>query len=526
MTSFEPTLLLHNIGFGFGAIVAFIFAIYVYLKDPKATQNVTFALAFISIAIFCGSHVIGVNIKDPLISRNVLMWNISVIYIACFLAHCSFEVAGVTKKHKIFLAVNYGVAVILTIIYILIPDTFLLPSKPKMYFANYYVPGSLHWLMRLIYDVISPAYFLTLLALAYRKAESSIKNRLKYFFFSLTIGYITGSLAIPLVYDIPIDPVYAAFCVPILSIPMAYAIVKFNLLEIRVVAFRAFIYSIMVGLSTITLIGITTANQYLLDNYPLFPIWLIPTITSFISMGVAYLIWNRLKEIDTLKYEFLTIVTHKFRTPLTRVKWAIEELKDKQLSQDGQKDLQTISLANENLVELTSELVQLSERENEAEVYKYEKVRLSQFIHHIYSSYKPLFAEKKINFDCQLPETDLIAKVDEKKLNFGLQTILDNALAYTSKHGHVSFKLSRNSARNRAEISIDDSGIGMSQEEKNLVFEKFYRSPEARKADTEGIGIGLYMVKRIIERMDGNISISSNGLGTGTTVKISLPITN
>ncbi len=524
MQTINPILLIHNIGFGSGSIIALTLALYVYFKDRHAAKNVTFALGFISVAIFCASHVIGVNVSDPILSRDILMWNISVIYIACFIAHCSFIIAGTSKQHRPFIIGSYVIAVVLTIIYVSHPDTYLLPSRPKLYFPNYYVAGSLQWIMRILYDVISPAYFLSYLVYAYHKADYALRNRLKYFFLSICIGYVTGSLAIPLVYDIPIDPVYASFFVPLLAIPMAYAIVTHNLMDIRVVAKRAFYYAVLVACTAILIIGVTSSNDFLANRYSFFPIWLIPLIASILAVGIGLIVWNRLRETDQLKYEFMTIITHKFRTPLTRVKWSLEHLNEAPLSDEFKEDLSTITLSNNDLVELTGELVALSENDAGTENYVMKSVPLNSFMKTLLDSYRHIFERKNIVLSFSPVEPEANAMIDPGKFSFAIQSILDNALTYTSEHGKVEVSVSDQSEKKeRLLISIKDSGIGLDKQEMARIFEKFYRAPGAVRADTEGVGIGLYMTKTVVERLGGSIWVNSAGHGTGTTFYISIP---
>ena len=298
-------LLFHNLGFASGAAIAFAFAVFVYFKNRKAEPNITFALAFISIAIFCASHAIGVNIKNPILSRDVLMWNISVIWIGCFLTHCSFSITGAVKQQKYFLIAMYFAAFVLSLLYILKPETFLLQSVPKMYFPNYYVAGNMQWVMRVIFDVIVPAYFLVyLFVYLNRETDHAQKNRIKYFLVAISLGYLVGSLAIPLVYGVPIDPIYASFFVPILAFPMGYSILRYNLMDINLVTKRAIQFAFIITLASFGIFMVGYANSVLRENIRNFPQWPVPLLAGCLATVIGVVVWKKFREADILKYEF------------------------------------------------------------------------------------------------------------------------------------------------------------------------------------------------------------------------------
>ncbi len=516
-------LLFHNIGFGSGALIALVMAIFVYSRDKKSVTNITFCLAFISITVFCASHLIGVNIVDSIISRNVLMWNISVIYIACFITHCSFTLIGIEKKQRIFLIGMYAIAVVLTFVYVLFPDTYLLPSEPKMYFPNYYVAGSLQWIMRIIFDIIVPVYFLAYLFFAYTKADYAMKNRLKYFFVSLFVGYGLGSLAIPLVYNIQIDPIYASFFVPILAIPMAYSIVQYNLMDIRVIAKKALYFGAIITVASFGIFVIGNINYVIVAYIPNFPLWVMPLFGGFVATLIGFIVWNNFRETDLLKYEFITVVTHKLRMPLTSIKWSIENLSPI-VPVQGKNDLEHIEESINNLVEITNIITTVSSENQEVYLYHYNKVDLVKLSRTLLDEYKKKFSDKNIGLASDFSEVgdEIFIKADPEKIKLTLQILLDNALTYNNPNGKVVVSLKKN--ERNVSLSVADNGIGMNKEDLNRLFSSFYRGDNARLSDTEGMGIGLYISKKIIERHHGSLKASSDGLNKGSTFTISLPI--
>jgi len=130
--------------------------------------------------------------------------------------------------------------------------------------------------------------------------------------------------------------------------------------------------------------------------------------------------------------------------------------------------------------------------------------------------------EKGINlvksYESGLPEVSL----DEKRFRFALQVIVENAVNYTKRDGAIEIKLSRDSQTASVLISVRDSGIGIIKEELPHLFSKFYRGGRVQAADSEGVGIGFYLVKKIVERHNGKIWAESVGLDHGSTFFIRL----
>lgn len=516
-------LLFHNIGFGFDAILALAIGIFVYAKDRKSPANITLILAMISVTVFSVSHLIGVNISDPYLSRNVLLANVSVMFISCFLAHCTFIVLGVDRKQRPFLVVSYVSAVMLTILYLAFPNSFLLPSIPKLYFPSYYVAGSLHWIMRVLFSVILPAYFIGYLLYMYSKTKDALtRNRLKYFFFSLVLGFGAGSLAIPLIYDIPIDPIWAVAFVPLWAIPFSYAVLKYNLMDVRVIAKRAIVLGSVVAATSFAIFAVGYANYAVTTVLPGFPPWLLPLFAGCVATAIGVFVWSKLKESDLLKYEFVTIMTHKLRTPLTSIKWSIEEMA-KTVPDAGQTDLQHIREGVDKLVELSNILADVSSEDRVQYVYSYKDVDMAQECRAVVSEFTGRANDKHITLDSSgVSSVPLVIRADESKLKILIQTFIDNAIIYTPEGGHVTVGLAEQGKE--AVLSVSDTGIGFSKEESHLIFSRLFRTDAARKAATEGMGVGLYIAKGIVERHGGRIWMQSEGQGKGSTFFVALPL--
>jgi signal transduction histidine kinase len=482
------------------------------------------ALALLSTAVFTISHVIGVNVTDPVLSKHILMANLSVMFITCFVAHFIFIFIGKEKEQKPAIIAIYTITLVMLTVYLIFPDTFLLDSVPKLYFPNYYVAGSLDWIMRIVSVLIIPIYFFIHTILAYKTADSVLQNRIKYFASGLVFGYFFGWLATPLVFfDKPIlfgiilDPVYSLPFIPIFALTFTYAALKYELVDIKIVAKQAFIYAI-----TTTVVGMAIAvfnafNAIIRTDYPSIPSWLIPFVSSVIAVTAGAIVWKKLRESDALKYEFITVVTHKFRGPLTQIKWLAESITDA-IPEEAKPALDQIQSANYRLIEMTNLLVRVSETDNSEYSYHYKPIRLGKIINELMPEYRGRAELKKLKLAFN-DDSVKILQIDATKMKFVFQILLDNAIIYTPEGGSITVT-THDESNGGVLLTVKDSGIGIANEDASRIFQKFWRSQSALHADVNGMGIGLFMARNIIERHGGTIRASSEGLNRGTTFSV------
>lgn len=244
---------------------------------------------------------------------------------------------------------------------------------------------------------------------------------------------------------------------------------------------------------------------------------------SFLTVVVVSIkiIWELITKNERMKYEFVTIIAHKFRTPLTYIKWAVDELMTTETDSYRAQSLKNVQESNEKLIKLTGTLVELTDADNmTASAYSFERTDLCQFAREVSSTYKDMFHEKNIFFSVQCPATPIFAKIDRSRLEFVLQTLLENARAYTPTGKDVVLAIGLSGRK--AAISVTDHGIGIAKDDIPHIFSKFFRAPNARAADTEGFGVGLYLAQSIVERHRGEMTVFSEGAGMGSTFTITL----
>lgn len=515
-------LAIHNIGFVLSAIATLGALVFVTLNNPQAKGHTPMAFLFLSVLIFIVSHIIGVNIADPEISRKVFMLNLVVFFMGILSVHTILSVLGKVGKRKFILASFYVLGIGLCIFFIKNPELLFLDSVSKMYFLNYYEPGTLSWIRIFFLLGLCLPYLIYEIFLSYREADTNnSKIQLKFLAGSFVATYIVGHIPNFLVYDIKIDPLWGMAFMIVFAIVFAYASIKYELMNIKVIAKQAFFYAITVGTIGGTIVLFEYLNRVIALNYPLFPVWVLPALSIFLVMVITLVVWEKIREVDLLRYEFITTVTHKFRTPLTQIKWATDTLEKNRLHLQDSDQIGYIKSANSKLIELTNLLVSISEVESNVYEYHIEKTNLKKLVEEALAFVETSIVAKKITIKNDFT-ADTFANCDAARIKFVIQTFIENAVSYTPTGGVVNISLYEKGTR--VFLTVKDSGIGITKNELPLIFSKFYRGNTARTTDTEGMGIGLFISKEIITRHKGKTWVESDGLSKGSTFGFSLPI--
>jgi hypothetical protein len=514
-------LLLTNVGYIGSLIVCSALGLLVLLRGPKEYRvNVIFFLFNFSIVVWQVSYVIGINLADPIQSRLAFMFNVFTVFIVVFNSHVILYVTKRIEKHRRTLWLMYIVATLIVIFYVLFPDTFLLPSEPRLYLPNFFKPGPLYFIGDLFFFFVSIFYWVQIYV-GYKGADYITRNRLRYFIVGQIFGFIVGLVPELLLYGINVDPFPASF-MGLYSLPMGYSIIKYDILDLKIVAKRALIYGVSIVCITAFILFIGYANESVLLLYPGFPGWVFPFLSALLAVAVGVFVWHKIKELDELKFEFVNVVTHKFRTPLTYVRWSLDTLKTSTNPSERALAMDAIEQAHTKLFELTDALTGLTSSDTSEYLYHFTSETVRSFIDESVRT-----AEGRLHAQGIVPEINIApdlppVHVDRRTVQFAVQMIFDNAIIYSPKGGKVVINAERKGEY--IYLSIKDFGIGIRKEDIPRLFTKFYRSSGAMHAHTEGLGIGLYLSREILKRNGGNIWAESEGTGKGSTFNIKIPI--
>ena len=232
---------------------------------------------------------------------------------------------------------------------------------------------------------------------------------------------------------------------------------------------------------------------------------------------------SRAKYLDRMKAEYVTIMSHKFLTPLTNIKWSADFLLGDNIDLQRKEDKVKNILNNaDKLVKLTSYLLNIAEIEEGLFGYNFEKLDIDAVIKEVIQNYSEESRQKGVEIIYRKPKEGFyFVKGDKSRLNVAISNYLDNAIKYTPDGGEVEILLEENSGE--LKVSVNDNGIGISPESVQSLFSKFFRDKRARAVHTEGSGIGLFIVKNIIERHGGKVGYSADD-GKGSTFFLTLPL--
>ncbi|MBI5079204.1 PAS domain S-box protein [Candidatus Wolfebacteria bacterium] len=243
--------------------------------------------------------------------------------------------------------------------------------------------------------------------------------------------------------------------------------------------------------------------------------------------GFVKIIIDRTREIEILesKNEFIAVAAHQLRTPLTAVSWIFELLSKESLN-ENQRQLVNSGLESSGFVmKIVNDLLDISKIEEGRFGYDFKQVNLIDFIEKILVAPEiKEIADKagvKIYFS-KPPESSIEINIDEQKLAMAIFNLIDNAVRYNVKNGEVIVGVEKLKDKPYVQISVKDTGIGISGEDIKKLFGKFFRAENAVKAATGGSGLGLYIVKNIIGRHGGEIWVESE-INRGTIFYFTLP---
>lgn len=233
---------------------------------------------------------------------------------------------------------------------------------------------------------------------------------------------------------------------------------------------------------------------------------------------------SREKIVERMKTEFVSLVAHQLRTPLSAIKWAVKMLLDGDLGPitEEQRDfIEKTYRSNERIIGLINDLLDVTRIEEGRYLYKPVLADIGEICQFVINSYKGQIERKKIKFEFKKPEKKLpLVKLDVEKMGLAIENLLNNAISYTPPGGCVTISL--NCENNKLKFSIQDTGIGILREQQKRVFTKFFRGANAVRAETEGTGLGLFIVKNIIKAHGGEVWFESEE-NKGTTFYFTLP---
>jgi len=254
-------------------------------------------------------------------------------------------------------------------------------------------------------------------------------------------------------------------------------------------------------------------------------------ITPIVRRGrvVAYIATEEdithLKEIDRAKTEFISLASHQLRTPLSTVNWYAEMLLAGDagiISKTQQRYLGEIYKGNHRMIDLVNALLNVSRLEMGTFMIEPEPTRLGDVAASVLNELKPSIVQKRLQVTTTIARSVPPLSVDPKLTRILFQNLLSNAVKYTPDNGSIKLGIAHDRRRRNVIVTVADTGYGIPAEEQAQIFTKLFRATNVRERETDGTGLGLYIVRSILEQCGGKVWFTSEE-DKGTVVSFSLP---
>ncbi len=241
------------------------------------------------------------------------------------------------------------------------------------------------------------------------------------------------------------------------------------------------------------------------------------------------------KEVDIAKTELISLASHQLRTPLSSVNWYSEMLLSGDagpISEDQKIYLTEIYKGNQRMIDLVNALLNVSRIDLGKIMVEPEKVSIATIVEGVFADLAPLISDKKLKVTVKIPKKLSDYLGDKKIITIAMQNLVSNAMKYTPPKGSIITTVSaaekgktvggHTLLRDSIILSVSDTGYGIPSKDQEKIFTKLYRADNVREKEANGNGLGLYLVKSMIESAGGKVWFVST-VGKGTTFHIALP---
>jgi len=236
--------------------------------------------------------------------------------------------------------------------------------------------------------------------------------------------------------------------------------------------------------------------------------------------------YNTLKVIDQLKSRFFANISHEFRTPLTLISGYAENLMEALPSNYSKKQVAGIDRNAKNLLKLINELLDISKLEAGKMTLDLSQQNIVLYLKNLFFSLESFTDKRNISLNFISDEMDIQVVFDAEKMERIIMNIVSNALKFTPENGEINLTIQQKN-NNYISICICDNGIGIEQDAISNIFNRFYQADNSDTRLYEGTGIGLALVKELVELHEGTVKAFRNEELTGqkgTTISIELPL--
>jgi len=259
-----------------------------------------------------------------------------------------------------------------------------------------------------------------------------------------------------------------------------------------------------------------------------------PTVVSLLVIGVTFILliidyiitrsFERISEANRMKTEFISVVSHQLRSPLTNLKYSLEFLMTNKLKSVSKDEMEYFKILEENtkrMGDLINNLLIVSRIETGQLPLRNEEFSLVDLTKKMVMKFKIYSEATNVVIKLKAEKNMSNVFADPFWIEQTIQNLLDNAIRYSHKGDTVEIKIKPDSKK--LIFTIKDTGVGIPKQEQKFIFQKFFRSKNALKYQTQGSGLGLHIIRNVLNLMKGKIWFTSKE-NEGTTFHFTLPI--
>ncbi len=230
-------------------------------------------------------------------------------------------------------------------------------------------------------------------------------------------------------------------------------------------------------------------------------------------------------EGKNIRFKFLSVLSHELKSPINAIEGYLQIMKDRQAGSDIESYEKMIDRSIERIKgmrQLIMDMLDFTRIESGAKNRKLQNVDIVEIARTAVDSILPLVKQKNVTVQTDFPD-ELITKADASEIEIILNNLLSNAAKYNRQNGELFFSIKR--LENLLIIRVEDTGIGMSEEEQSRLFQEFMRVKNENTKNISGTGLGLSIMKKFIDLNKGTVQVQST-LNIGTIFTVQLPISN
>jgi len=244
---------------------------------------------------------------------------------------------------------------------------------------------------------------------------------------------------------------------------------------------------------------------------------------AVVLMQTIYSVVAHLR-VEKEEDEFLQTTAHQLKTPLTAVRWALQEFSHSGIKEAERVELAKVAVAaSDKLGNAINVFEQLATLHRGGNIGSPETIEIVGFINKLVQASEIIARQFGVTVSAEKPEETLYVEADPIALEVAIVNLINNGIKYNRRGGVVNILVRRLVADNLVEIDIDDTGVGISEVDQKRIFGKYCRTTEAKKINPDGTGLGLFLTKTIIEAHGGRILVESI-VGRGSMFRVILPL--